>query len=385
MKDIISPGSMLGVLGGGQLGAMFAVAARRLGYRVAVWDPDPDASALRVADQPISASFTDSEPLARFAGLVSAVTYEWENVPVAVVTALEQSVLVRPASRTLGLLQNRIAQKTFLVSHNLPVAPFRTVSKTNELMAAAEQIGFPNLCKTATAGYDGKGQWRLAGTKDASDLQEQFRRSSQPTNPWIIEKFLPFQKELSVLVIRGEDGDYRIYPVVENIHEAGILQTTKVPAEIDPGTAQRAANLGKQVVEVLNGMGVFCIEMFLMPDGRLFINEIAPRPHNSGHYTLDACTISQFEQQVRALCNLPLGEVRLLSSAVMVNLIGNDLTKVTMEQDLKNLLHTPGAKLHVYGKRSIRPGRKMGHVTFLAEKAEQAWEAAVRLRQALKR
>jgi 5-(carboxyamino)imidazole ribonucleotide synthase len=374
---------MLGVLGGGQLGAMFAVAARRLGYRVSVWDQDADAPALKIADLPVSAPFTDPTALDRFAGSISAVTYEWENIPVALGEALEQRLAVRPASRILRTLQHRVEQKQFLASHNMPVAPFKPVAAPGDLPAAAESIGFPCLCKTATHGYDGKGQWRLAGAQDLASVQEQLGK--QAHSPWVLEQFLAFDKELSVLVVRGADGDKRVYPTVENVHEAGILRTSRVPAEIDPRLAQRAGDLAASVVEALAGVGVFCVELFLMQDGRLFVNEVAPRPHNSGHYTLDACTVSQFEQQVRAVCGLPLGEVRLLCPAVMVNLIGEDFTKVSTGQGLANLLRRPGAQLHLYGKKSVRPGRKMGHVTFLAEKSEQAWESAAMVRGMLAR
>jgi 5-(carboxyamino)imidazole ribonucleotide synthase len=198
-----------------------------------------------------------------------------------------------------------------------------------------------------------------------------------------VEQFLSFEQELSVLVARGADGDRRLYPVVQNLHERGILKVTRAPAQVDPGVAERAAGLAGAVVEALDGVGVFCVELFLMPDGRLFVNEVAPRPHNSGHYTLDACTISQFEQQVRAVCGLPLGEVRLLSPAVMVNLIGDDFRRVMAGDGLSLVLGTTGSKLHLYGKRSVRPGRKMGHVTFLSEKPDDAWSAALALRRAL--
>lgn len=372
---------MVGVLGGGQLGAMFAVAARRLGYRVAVWDQDAAAPALTIADLSVNAPFTDPAALDRFAASIHAVTYEWENIPLALSEALERRLPVRPASRILRILQNRVEQKQFLASHGIPVAPFKPLAAPSDLRAATEAIGFPCLCKTATHGYDGKGQWRLAGAQDLASAQEQLGR--QAHSPWVLEAFLLFAKELSVLVVRGADGDRRVYPTVENVHEAGILRTTRVPAEIDPRLAQRAGELAASVVEALGGVGVFCVELFLMPDGRLFVNEVAPRPHNSGHYTLDACTVSQFEQQVRAVCGLPLGEVRLLCPAVMVNLIGEEFTKVSAGEGLTQLLRRPGATLHLYGKKSVRPGRKMGHVTVLAEKPEEAWESAGMVRRLL--
>jgi 5-(carboxyamino)imidazole ribonucleotide synthase len=372
----IEPGSQVGVLGGGQLGAMFASAARRLGYRVAVWDPDPDAPALRMADTAVCGPFDDSALLERFSD-VSAATYEWENIPAGLAEALERRVPVSPAPRILRLLQNRLDQKDFLMQRSLPVTPFVAVRTATDLRAA-QDIGFPCLCKTATSGYDGKGQWLIPSARELSRLEELF--CSQPRRgPWILERFLEFDMELSVLVVRAADGDRRLYPVVENRHEAGILRGTWVPADVEPRTAEKATALAAAVVDSLDGVGVFCVEMFLMPDGRLLVNEIAPRPHNSGHYTLDACTVSQFEQQVRALCVLPLGEVRLVSHAVMVNFLGDDLERVTHRGGLSELLSVPGACLHLYGKRTSRPRRKMGHVTFLSEKRHDAEAPAVAL------
>jgi len=377
---MIQSGSTIGVLGGGQLGAMFTTAAKRLGYRVAVWDPDPDAPALKLADLPFAAPFTDKTSLDTFAASIAAATYEWENIPVATVQALEQRVPVRPAPRILQIIQNRLDQKTFLARHQIAVAPFQAVLSPDQL-TVPDAVGFPALCKTATLGYDGKGQWRLSGPEDVRRVQGELRAQSQ--HRWIVEQFLPFEKELSVLVVRGADGDRRVYPVVENVHEAGILRTTRVPAGIHPELAEKAAALAGSVIDALAGIGVFCVELFLMKDGRLFVNEVAPRPHNSGHYTLDACTVSQFEQQVRAVCDLALGEVKLTSPAVMVNLIGEDFTKATTDAEIQTFLRQSGAKLHVYGKKSVRPGRKMGHVTFLAATADAAWEFARTLKQML--
>jgi len=378
----IQPGSMLGVLGGGQLGAMFTTAAKRLGYRVAAWDPDTDAPALKLADLPLAAPFTDDTSLEKFAAAVKAATYEWENVPAAMVRALEQRVPVRPAPRILQTIQDRLAQKTFLAERGIPVAPFHAVTSPDRL-AVPDTVGFPALCKTATLGYDGKGQWRLSGPADVGSLKDELRALPREHQRWIVERFLPFEKELSVLVVRSQEGERRLYPVVENVHEAGILSTTRVPARIDQKTAGQAAALAGSVADALDGIGVFCVELFLMKDGQMFVNEVAPRPHNSGHYTLDACPVSQFEQQVRAVCGLPLGEVKLTSPAAMVNLIGEDFTKATTDERVRTFLRQSGAKLHVYGKKSVRPGRKMGHVTFLAASADAAWASASALKQLL--
>jgi 5-(carboxyamino)imidazole ribonucleotide synthase len=381
MAVLVEPGSTVGVLGGGQLGAMFTVAARRLGYRIAVWDPDPDAPALAIADLALSRPFDDTSALTAFVDSISVATYEWENVPASVGEALERRVPVRPASRILKILQNRLEQKSFLSSRGVSVTPFRGASDPEALTEAVAAVDFPCLCKIATQGYDGKGQWRLSDQQSLDGLRRQLHGQK---GQWVVERFLAFEKELSVMVVRAADGDCRLYPAVENVHEAGILRTTRVPAGVDPRTAERAQALANSVIEALDGVGVFCVELFLMPDGRLFVNEVAPRPHNSGHYTLDACTVSQFEQQVRAVCGLPLGEVRLLSPAVMVNLLGDEVNRVGAGDGFAGLLRQPGAKLHLYGKKSVRPGRKMGHVTFLAEKVEEAWKAALALRQGLR-
>lgn len=379
MSDPILPGATLGVLGGGQLGAMFTMAAGRLGYRVAVWDPDPEAPAHRIADVSLKAPFMEDTTRNRFEHEVSAVTYEWENIPAVVAEAVERVLPVRPGSGILRLLQHRLDQKSFLATRGFPVAAFQPIVDPTELTNAADKVGFPCLCKTATAGYDGKGQWRLSSREQAMELQKQLSRSASSHSRWIVEQFIEFQKELSVLVVRGVDGEQRVYPVAENIHQAGILRVTSVPANISPQIETQAKELASASIEALNGVGVFCIELFLKEHGTLCINEIAPRPHNSGHYTLDSCTTSQFEQQVRALCGLPLGEVQMLCPAVMVNLIGDDLRRVTSKDALASLLRTPGAKFHDYRKQSIRERRKMGHVTFLDRNSAQARESADRL------
>lgn len=366
---------MLGVLGGGQLGAMFAAAARRLGYRVAVWDPDNEAPALRLADLEIGAPFTSDNALAHFCQDIAAATYEWENVPTSLAEAVQARVPLRPSARVLGIVQNRLSQKSFLAEHHIPVSPFHPLGSAADL-AVPDRLGFPCLCKTATAGYDGKGQWRLMRSRDVEALKDELTKLPPSAGPWILEQFIDFEKELSVLVVRSESGERRSYLPSENLHEEGILRWTRAPADLDPRVARRAVEVAEAVVEALEGVGVFCVELFLQRGGRLLVNEVAPRPHNSGHYTLDACTVSQFEQQVRVLCGLPLGETRQHRAAVMVNLIGEDLQAVAGGEGLVALMQRPNAKLHVYGKRVVRARRKMGHVTFLADKPEEAWEQA---------
>lgn len=379
----IGPGATLGVLGGGQLGAMFTRAALRLGYRVAVWDPDPDAPALRLASRSFPASFTDPSVFREFSRLVSAVTFEWENVPAELCEQLSQTCPVRPSGAVLRVIQDRIEQKQFLQARGLPVPSFSVVSDPAQLAGVVKAFGWTVICKTATAGYDGKGQWTIRQPGELAAVESALRAMVPHGARWIVESMVEFERELSVLVVRSADGDQCVYPVVENRHESGILRMTVVPAAVSSEVISKASDLARRAVEALNGVGVFCVELFQLRGDRLMINEIAPRPHNSGHYTLEACTVSQFEQQVRALCAMPLGEVRLVSPAAMVNLIGHDVEKITSFSGCKDLLTIPGAALHLYGKRTVRPGRKMGHVTFLAGSADEARNRAGRFMKSL--
>ncbi len=382
---VIEPGATLGVLGGGQLGAMFATAAHRMGYAVMVWDPDAEAPAHRVADSSLIKPFSDLSASREFAQRVRAVTYEWENVPSDLCERLERTLPVRPSSRILRVIQDRIEQKTFFRSHGLAVPAFHELSQPEDL-GRQTAIGFPQVCKTATAGYDGKGQWVIRRSEDRATVQQELTIALRPGSRCILEEYLCFERELSVLVARRSDGTTQNYPAVENIHEGGMLRQTTVPADVPAAIAAQAAAIAEAAVEALNGVGVFCVELFLMGDGQLLINEVAPRPHNSGHYSLDACTVSQFEQQVRTLCGLPLGEVRLLSPAVMLNLIGDDVSLIRTSLGMEELLREPGAVLHLYGKREVRPRRKMGHVTFLASTGAEALAkaSAFRSRHALR-
>ena len=365
--QILEPGSVLGVLGGGQLGAMFAVAARQMGYRVAVWDPDFDAPAHQMAEFSFRAPFLDTETRDQFSRTVHAVTFEWENVPAGLCDWLEARHPVRPSGSVLRTIQDRIEQKRFLETHHLPVGPFANIDTPDGLPNAIKSIGLPALCKTARSGYDGKGQWLIQEPADAEQVSSELYESARAGQRWILEQFITFERELSVLVAREPGGQCRTYPPVDNRHEHGILRLTLAPSSVPATVAEKAMDLAAQAVSALNSPGVFCVEFFLTSDGNLLINEIAPRPHNSGHYTLDACTVSQFEQQVRVLCGAPTGEVALLCSAAMVNLIGDEVRTVTAGAGYRELMAIPGAVLHLYGKRTIRTGRKMGHVSFVAE------------------
>lgn len=383
-ERIIEPGSTLGVLGGGQLGAMFAGAAHRMGYRVAVWDPDAEAPAHRMATHSFSAPFSDFATRDQFARTVDAVTLEWENVPAELCDWLAGRRPMRPSGAVLRILQDRIEQKHYLSSRDLSVPAFAVIESATQLISAVDRLGLPAVCKTAKSGYDGKGQWLLRDTSDLREV-EHILKTAQPGYRWILEQFIEYVRELSVLVVRNESGADCVYPVVENRHELGILRETRVPASIPLDVAERATELSKQAVAALQGVGVFCVELFQGQDDSLLINEIAPRPHNSGHYTLDVCTVSQFEQQVRVTCGFPLGETRLLSPAIMVNLIGEEVRSVTSGEGLYALHSTAGAVLHLYGKRMIRPGRKMGHVTFTAPQTLTAEESAHRFMKRVQR
>lgn len=381
--SLIEPGSVLGVLGGGQLGALFSRAATGRGYRVAVWDPDPDAPAHRLAAHSFAIAFTDQQTVTDFGASVAVVTYEWENVPAELCEQLERQRPVRPSSGVLRHIQNRLVQKRFLASHGFPVPRFAALTDPEELPEVIREVGCPAVCKTAMAGYDGKGQWKIDEPSAVTRLLPLVKASARPGMQWIVEAYVPFERELSILVARGIDGRTIVYPLVENEHEQGILRTSLVPAMVGPGVVEQVETLARAVIERMEGVGIFCLELFLLPEAVVLINEVAPRPHNSGHYTLDACNLSQFEQQVRVVCGLPPEQVRLHSPAAMVNLIGEDIQTIKRDAECRRLLDHPDTFLHDYGKRVIRPRRKMGHVTFLARHRQLACERAEQLRQRL--
>src|SRR5581483_8848817 len=375
-------GGKLGILGGGQLGTFFTVAAKRLGYRVTVWDPDPAAPAGAWADRFISSRFDDPEGLQSFLTESEAATYEWENIPVSLVEAIEAKQTVRPGSRILRLLQNRISEKSFLAENGFPVTPFRAAMHPSEFQKEVEALGLPVICKTATAGYDGHGQWRLNRSEEVEALAA---RLQQRATGWIVEKRVPYLKELSVVVARNDRGALTAYPVTDNLHEKGILRLSQVPASIDPALARKATDLAADVIAALNGVGVFCVELFLLEGERLLVNEIAPRPHNSGHYSMDVCTVSQFEQQVRILCSLPLVAPQLLSPAVMINVLGREIDALASPERFDRLLAIPGNGIYHYRKEIVNEGRKMGHLTIADPDLKSALEKADQARSILDR
>jgi 5-(carboxyamino)imidazole ribonucleotide synthase len=361
----ILPGSAIGVLGSGQLGRMFAMAARRMGYRVHTLSPDQDTPTGQVADVEVNAAYEDLDAIAKFAGAVSVVTFEFENVPAATAAAAERNAPVRPAGHVLHTTQHRLREKTFLSRAGLPLTPFRRVASLEDLAAASRDLGLPAILKTADFGYDGKGQFRIT---NALEIAQAWRAIGERES--VLEAFVDFEREISVVAARGVDGEFVHYGAIENQHRNGILNTSLAPARVSESVVRQAVEITREVLEKLDVTGVLCVEFFVCRDGRLLINELAPRPHNSGHFTFDANVTSQFEQQLRSVCALPLGAVSQCSPAAMANLLGDIWSGG--EPNWAAATAVPNVKLHLYGKLSPRPGRKMGHLTALAKTVEQA-------------
>ncbi len=374
MNRVHGPGSRLGIMGGGQLGRMLALAARRLGYRVHVYAPGGRSPTGQVADAEVTAGYDDEEAVRRFASGVDALTFEFENVPADTVRWAAEHCEVRPGAQALAIAQNRIREKTFLSDGGFPVAPWAEVASSAELAAAAARLGYPAVLKTAESGYDGKGQRKLVSPDDltAADL---------PPFPGVLESWVPFVMEISVVLARGSDGSVAVFPVGENIHRHHILDATLVPARLDPAVARRAKEMAAAVAARLEFIGVLALEMFVLADGSLLVNEIAPRPHNSGHFTLDACVTDQFEQQLRAVCGLPLGSPELLRPCAMANLLGDLWSRG--EPAWAAVAAFDDVKIHLYGKERAVPGRKMGHLTVLGATADEALQRVLAARAAL--
>ena len=356
----LSVGSVLGILGGGQLGRMTAIAANRLGFKTVVLSPRSEDPAVSVAHHHICAAFNDESGLAKLAELSDVVTYELEQLPADTLRWLMARVPVAPGVRILEVAQDRVREKTFLSSVGVPTAAWRVVERKDDLLAALAEIGRPAVLKVAYGGYDGKGQAMLEKTTMDSEVLANWDRFADGGDMTvIIEEKLDFKCELSVIVGRSADGDKVTYEPTFNIHKNHILDTSEVPGPFTPLVAESAKAIGFDLAEALELVGVLCLELFLLPSGELRANEIAPRPHNSGHWTLDAAHTDQFEQLVRAACGLPLGNPGRFINARMQNIIGDDIANVP------GYLKIPNAKLHLYGKKDARPGRKMGHVTFI--------------------
>ena len=373
---VIPPGSTIGVLGGGQLGRMFAMAARRMGYRVHTLAPEYDTPTGQIADVEINAPYDDLDAVRRFARGVDVVTFEFENVSAAAAAEAEAHAIVRPNGRSLHIAQHRIREKTFLTAHGLPVAPFAPVRTEAELGEAVRAVGFPGVLKTAALGYDGKGQARVGAPAEAAAAWQSLGRQES-----IFEAFVDLEREISVIGARGVTGEWSDFGPIDNAHRNHILDVSVAPADVPASIARLAVEATRTVMNALEYVGVLCVEFFLARDGRLLLNELAPRPHNSGHLTFDACRTSQFEQQLRAICGLPLGSSELLQPAAMANLLG-DLWEGG-EPDWAAALAHPSVKLHLYGKATPRPGRKMGHITALAPSPDEARAIVVRARASL--
>lgn len=374
---MILPGATLGVLGGGQLGRMFAIAAQRMGYQVAVLDPNPDSPAGRVAEIHLEADYADRQALDALAQRCAAITVEFENVPAESLEHLARIRPVRPGAAAIAVAQDRIREKRFLATCDLAVAPFSVVHARDDLAAALAALGGAAVLKRARLGYDGKGQARVANLGEALAAFESFG-----SEPCVLEKRLVLQKEISVVLARGADGATAVYPAIENRHRHGILDTSLIPARVPSAVTRAAVDATVRIAGALDYVGVLAVEFFVS-NGELLVNEIAPRPHNSGHVTLDACITSQFEQQVRALCGLPLGDPALLCPAAMTNLLGELWHDGA--PSWQAILHEPRAKLHLYGKRAARPGRKMGHFTCLGETLAEARARVLKIRRMLAR
>jgi 5-(carboxyamino)imidazole ribonucleotide synthase len=376
---MIPPGSIIGILGGGQLGRMTALAAAALGYKSHIYCPDADAPAKQVTAFSTTAPYEDRAALERFADAVDVVTFEFENVSADAVIEAERHAIVRPNGRSLAIAQHRIREKSFLAEHGLPVAPFAQVRVEADLAPAMEAVGSPSVLKTATSGYDGKGQIKVERPADLAGAWEALGRREA-----VLEAFLDLDREISVIGARGVGGDWSHFGPIENEHLRHILDLSMAPAAVPAATAALAAEITRCVMDALDFVGVLCIEFFITKDGRLVVNELAPRPHNSGHLTFDACRTSQFEQQLRAVCGLPLGSPEMLQpAAAMTNLLG-DIWEGG-EPDWAAALAFADVKLHLYGKSSPRPGRKMGHLTALAGSTAEAKGRVLEARRALRR
>jgi 5-(carboxyamino)imidazole ribonucleotide synthase len=369
----ILPGSTLGVIGGGQLGRMLALDAKRMGYRVVVLDPSSDAPAFQVADAHIVARWEDVGAAARLAGQANIVTCEVEHVSLEAARAAEAVRPVRPGVAVLAVCQHRLREKAFLAEHGFPVAPWREAASPTALEAAVRDVGLPCVVKRSFLGYDGRGQARVAGAHDlAAAAALGFDRG-----PLIVERLIPFAAELSVVVARGLDGGRRAYPVVRTVHDEGILIEAVAPAPVAASIGERAVGMAESIATALDLVGVLAVEMFLLERGEILVNELAPRPHNSGHYTINACPTSQFEQHIRAICGLPLGATGLLRPAAMVNLLGDRRGPVRL-RGVDDALAVPEVSFHLYGKGESWPRRKLGHVTALGPTPDEALARARR-------
>jgi 5-(carboxyamino)imidazole ribonucleotide synthase len=377
-SPVIPPGAVLGILGGGQLGRMFCMEARRMGYRTLVWTGGLEAPAMVVADEAIDAPFDSAEALEKFVTKAAVATVEFENIPRETMEAVAARIALHPSPNAVAICQHREREKTFLRENGIPCAPFAVVASAAELTGALKKIGAPAVLKTAAFGYDGKGQRKLDGSENPEEVWASFG-----TDRAVLEAFIPFERELSVMVARSGDGSVAAYDPAENRHRHHILDVSIVPARVSAAVAAEAKIIACRVADALDYRGIMGVEFFHLPDGSLLVNEMAPRPHNSGHHTLDACATSQFEQQVRVICGLPAGSTRLLSPVVMLNLLGDMWPGETEAPDWTPLFGDGSAFLHLYGKRRAIGRRKMGHANFLGSEADDCLQRASAIKSLL--
>lgn len=369
---------VVGVIGGGQLGRMLALAARRMGVRSVIWTGGLEAPAVEVADEVIDLPFDSPEALEQFCKIATVATVEFENIPLETLRGVEKLINIYPSPHAVGICQNREREKNFLRENAIPCTNFWVIESEADLTAAMAELSGPGVLKTAAFGYDGKGQLKIEGSENPAEVWEKFEKKRA-----VLEAWVPFEKEISVMVARNSKGEMKTYDPAENRHRQHILDVSIVPAKITETISENARDIAKNVAEALDYKGILGVEFFVNHDGSLMVNEMAPRPHNSGHHTLDACHTSQFEQQLRVILGLPLGSTKLISPCVMLNLLGDFWKSETEPPDWTNLLETEGAVLHLYGKRHAKGMRKMGHSTILgpnalakAEHIKQVWLGA---------
>ncbi|MDQ1910626.1 5-(carboxyamino)imidazole ribonucleotide synthase [Paenibacillus sp. GD4] len=371
-SKVIAPGGTIGVLGGGQLGRMLALAGRAMGYRFVTLDPTPDSPCGQVADRQITAAYHDVDAARQLADLADVITYEFENVDADVTKLLMSESYVPQGSQLLYTTQHRLREKRAIEAAGVKVAPYAEIGSAEELRAAVERFGTPCVLKTATGGYDGKGQWVI---RSLDEVPEAYETLSRAKTELVLEQFIHFDKEISVIAARSPRGEVKAFPVAENVHVNNILHLSIVPARAADAVLAEAERMAVRIAEELDVIGLIAVEMFLTKDGELYVNELAPRPHNSGHYTMEACKTSQFEQHVRAICNLPLGDPALLTPVVMVNVLGEHvepLLEWIVKTESETAVEGVTAKVHLYGKAEAKTGRKMGHVNLLTGSAETA-------------
>ncbi|MGG4041930.1 5-(carboxyamino)imidazole ribonucleotide synthase [Bacillus smithii] len=360
-NPVIMPGKTIGIIGGGQLGRMMALAAKEKGFRIAVLDPAKDSPCGQVADVEITAAYDDQNALARLAQISDVITYEFENIDYESLRWLEQRAYLPQGAELIRITQDRILEKDAITKAGVPVAPYEVIYEENELYDKIKKLGYPAVLKTSRGGYDGKGQYVIRRESEIEKAAELLQ-----SGPCVLEKWIPFTTEISVIVFRNPDREVSFLPVGENIHVENILHQTIVPARVDGDVKQKAVKLALKIADYLELIGTLAVEMFVCSNGEIYINELAPRPHNSGHYSIEACEASQFEQHIRAICNWPFQKTELLKPAVMVNVLGKHL-----EGALNEFHRHPDWSFHLYGKKEAKEKRKMGHITVLTDDLEK--------------